>query len=116
MKYHIVIGVILITGACAEHIEGYPEPENLIPRDEMIELLTDMAKLEAHIQSTYLRVDRFHEVMVASGDSLLLARGIQPDVYEESMDYYATRHEEMNRMYAEVLDRLNKESGELEAN
>ena len=53
--------------------------------------------------------------MINSGDSLLHSYGLTKPVFEKSMEYYGSRQLEMEDIYSEVLDELNKELGEIEA-
>lgn len=105
---------LLFLTSCTEGIPRVEEPENLIPKDKMILVLTDMSKLEGHIQIEYTSVDKYHKMMVSSGDSLLKSYGLNQEVYEASIDYYGSRQQEMMDVYTEVLENLNRELGELE--
>lgn len=108
------IVILLLFTSCTEGIPRVEEPENLIPQDKMILVLTDMSKLEGHIQIEYTSVDQYHKVMVNSGDSLLKSYGLDQATYEASMNYYGSRQQEMMDIYTEVLENLNQELGELE--
>ena len=106
----ILIGIIaLIIASCSGQIERLPKPDNLIPKEKMIDVLTDLTKLEGLVQNKYGQVSRYYRVMTASGDSLLKVHYVNRKQFEESMDYYGSRQEEMAAMYDEVLERLNKE-------
>jgi len=114
MKLVIVISTLILLAACSRHIDKMPKPDNLISKDKMVVLITEMSKLESHIQITYQRVDRFHKVMTASGDSLLDAHDVSPDQFDASMKYYGSKQDVMISIYDEALDELNRELGELE--
>ena len=115
MKIGTFITLLVLTlSSCTEHVGGYDAPDDLLSKDKMIEVLTEMMKLETHIKDTYVRVDRFYPVMTASGDSLLRSMGVTPERFDESMQYYASYQDKMQEIYSEVLEELNKELGELQ--
>ena len=50
--------------------------------------------------------------MITSGDSILKKHGVSKEQYTQSMDYYGSRQSEMQEIYANILDDLNKELAE----
>jgi hypothetical protein len=73
-------------------------------------VLKDMTLIESHIQTKYLHVSRFQKTMKLSGKKVLDHYSISHKRFEESMEYYGTRQEEMQSIYSQVLDSLNKEA------
>lgn len=114
MKWTVVILLLGLSTACSRGIKRPDAPEDLVPRDKMINVLTEMVKLEGHVQNRYQQVTKYYKVMVNSGDSLLKAHNLSKEQFESSMDYYAARQDEMTEMYQEVMEKLNSELGELE--
>ncbi len=114
MKLIAAILFLFTIVGCSQHIEETPRPKNLIPKEKMVVIITELTKLESHIQATYRSVDRFHKVMTDSGDSLLHAHGVNNEQFESSMEYYGSRQDEMMAIYDQALDELNRELGELE--
>jgi hypothetical protein len=113
IKYLAILAVLL--SACANEVPRVEEPKNCIPKGEMIEVLTEMVKLEAYVADKYIQVNKYHKVMMNTGDSLLKANGYSRDQFDNSMDYYTSRQLEMQDIYTEVLENLNEELGELES-
>lgn len=89
-------------------------PENLIQHDEMVKLMTELMKLEGHVTSKYVQLVRYHKVINNSGDSLVKAHGFTPKQFKESMEYYTFEQNELEQIYGEVLDNLNREMVEIE--
>jgi len=110
----VLIISLLFLVSCSEQIPRVEEPDNLIPREKMVPLLTELVKLEAYITDEYGNITQYHQVMVNTGDSLLKANGFTKDQFEASIEYYGSRQEEMQSIYSDVLEELNKELGELE--
>lgn len=115
MRKILFIAFVLIVSSCSDGIKRVEEPKNLIPREKMVDIMQELVKLESHIESTYISVARYHKVMVNSGDSLLLSFDVTIEEFDQSMEYYASRQDEMESIYSEALDKLNKELGELQA-
>jgi len=108
------IASLLFLASCTDGVKRFDEPENLIPREKMVNVMKDLVKLEAHIQSEYISVAKFHKVMENSGDALLEKYDITLEQFSESIDYYGSRQEEMKSIYEDALNILNKELGELQ--
>lgn len=105
----------LLIVSCSKGIPRNKHSDQVIPRDEMISILTEMTKLEAHIQNTYVTIDKYYAAMNLTGDSLLKSHGYTFAIFDESMSYYGSRQDEMISIYSGVLDQLNQELGEIES-
>lgn len=114
MRWFALI-VLLGLFSCKGTIDRASKPDDLIPRDTMVSILTEMVKLESFVQAKYVQPAKYHEVMIHSGDSLLKVFNVSKSQYERSFKYYASYQEEMIGMYEESLDRLNRELGELQS-
>lgn len=110
----VLIILLLVLASCADGIPRVKEPKNLIPREKMVPLLTELIKLEAYITDEYGNITLYHKVMINTGDSLLKAKGFTKDQFESSIEYYGSRQEEMQGLYSDVLENLNNELGKLE--
>ena len=108
------ISILTLISSCSRTIERIPEPKNLIPRDKMVTVLKEMMQLEAHVQANYGQVSSYFKVMERSGDSLLSTHKLNREIFESSMDYWGSRQDEMQKIYSESLEQMNKELGELE--
>ncbi len=115
MKQLLFIVLLATLASCFEGMQRIEAPKNLIGREKMIEVMTELVKLEGHIQDRWPGVNRFHKAMTNSGDSLFKAHNITFEQFDASMDYYGSRQKEMQDMYSEVLERLGQELGELQA-
>lgn len=110
----LLISLVLFFSSCSEGIERLDMPDDLLSKEVMINVLGDLTKLESHIQSNYGVITEYHKVMVNSGDSLLKIHGITKEQLEQSLDYYGAQQKELEEIYSEALNRLNKELGELD--
>ncbi len=109
-----VIALLIVLQSCNSELHGLKKPDNLIPKDQMIDLMTDMLILEGHIQTTYSTVNRYYKVMTASGRYYLKSKHVTEKQYEESFVYYTSTHEDYKQMLDKVMENLQKESIELQ--
>jgi len=107
--------MFLLTSCSSNEIGYVSEPEHLIDQTKLTNVLVEMVKLEAHIESEYKTVTQYSELMKKSGDSLLNAHGITHEEYEANMEYYGAQQELMQKINSDVLDELTKELGSLQS-
>lgn len=110
--FRLVIAVFLLS-ACSGEIHPPDAPDDLIPRDSMVLVLRDLVVIEAFVQGEYQQVGTYYKTMSRSGKQCLKKFGIHPKRFERSYDYYVSRQEELQSIYSEVIDSLNKEVNEL---
>lgn len=116
MKNYVFIVLITIVSSCSSGVVEIEQPKDLIGKEKMVEVMLELVKLEAHIQSTYPSVSEYNKVMINSSDTLFKRLNITSKKFEESMDYYGSHQKIMKEIYEEVLDELNSELGELQSN
>lgn len=107
MRSILFLLTLFVFSSCSDLMEGTPKPDDLIPRDTMVMVLKDMTLIESHIQTKYMHVSHFQKTMKASGKQILDAYHLSHKRYEESMDYYGSRQDQMQSIYVEILDSLN---------
>lgn len=112
----VVIIALLFLISCSDGVPRVEKPGDVIPREKIVPLLTELVKLEAYVTDEFGNITKYHKVMVKTGDSLLKAKGYTIDQFEGSMDYYGSHQEEMMSIYRDVLEDLNKDLGELQRN
>lgn len=115
MKAGILVVISILLLSCTQGVKRIDEPKNLLEKDKLVEVLTEMVKMEAHIQMQYGQVTMYYKSMIKTGDSILKAHNVNLKDYESSLDYYGSRQDEMTGIYNKVLDNLNKELGEIQA-
>jgi hypothetical protein len=111
----VAFGIVcfVLIASCREPVGALPKPVGLIPEDKLVNILTDLSLIEAHVQMNYLQVARYKKVMERSGDQIVKRHGVSRDQFESSMDYYGSRQERMQKIYSRVLDSLNLLSGRI---
>lgn len=101
--------------SCSYDIKNRTAPDDLIPRDKMVEIIKELVKIEAFVKIEYPAVTQFHKAIINSGDSLFKAHGVTHEEFDVSLDYYGFDQVEMKGIYSDALDQLNHELGQLES-
>lgn len=111
----LLISLVILLSACSSELKRVAEPDDLIPKEKMVQIITEMVKLESYLQASYPSVAEYNKVMINSGNKILKKFGVDHAQFERSIDYYGTHQKMMKEIYDEALDKLNSELGELEA-
>lgn len=111
MKYIITffLGLMLLV-SCAEKV--VEEPENLIPKEKMTEILHDLAILNAAKSGAR---NKFNESGIDVMEFLYEKYGIDSTQFSQSDLYYASLPLEYQTIYQEVEARLKRQKDTLEA-
>lgn len=112
MRYLIYIGIFFLT-ACHSTVKRHPEPENLLSKEKMVSLMTDLMKVEGHIQMRDISVSKYYKTAIQSGKAIFKKHNVSEKQFEESLKYYGTRQPEMENIYDEILNNLNDELAEI---
>ena len=108
------IVILVLLQSCNSELKGLKKPDNLIPKEQMIDIMTNMLILEGHIQKTYSTVNRYYKVMTASGRYYLKTKHVSQEQYESSLAYYSCNNDEYREMMEQIMENLQKESIELQ--
>jgi hypothetical protein len=114
MKFSVFIAFFLVFTACSEKAsESYPEPDNLLEKEEMVEILTELTFLESAYQVKYIQVSRYSSLIDQQADSLFRALGTDKKSFEESIEYYTRHQEDLVEIYQQVKSNFEKRIAEL---
>lgn len=101
-KLSWVIILALILSSCQD-VDRMEKPENLIPQDKMVEVLTELSLL--HGARSYNR-NMLEEKGIAPYPYLMQKYGIDSAQLVRSNNYYAENYREYSDIYEEVKERL----------
>lgn len=111
MRKFLWLGLIVIGLGC-QHIERPERPEDLIPQDKMVNILTDLYINNA-ARSVNVRVLRNNGIVL---DSLLYTKyDIDSLQFARSNAFYTSDLDNYNNMFAEIEERLVAMKGELDS-
>lgn len=109
IKGAILILIALLPFSCGEKL--MQKPENLIPKDKMVVILSDMAVANS-AKSTNIGLIRDNNIDPTR--HVLKKHGVDSTRFVESDRYYASLPAEYAAIYTEVELRLTKQKKELE--
>lgn len=115
MRGGAIVLLIVLLSSCVDSIPQKPEPENLVEREKMVVILTDLSILETAYQLKYVQVAKYADQLKIGGDSILKAYKVSFEDFDQSMDFYGSDQEEMTRIYDDVKAKLETKRKELEA-
>ncbi|HEY9114224.1 MAG TPA: DUF4296 domain-containing protein [Bacteroidales bacterium] len=113
-KYFLLLIVVVSSFSCYhENQETITVPENLLTKDQMVDILTDIQLSEGIL--TYRRIERLP--VNNYGESLynkvIEEHQLTREQLQQNIDYYNGNPKLMEKIYDEVLGRLNKMQTEL---
>jgi|SRR5699024_6939471 len=103
----IILSFFLLS---CQNIEKTPKPDNLIAEDKMVEVLVDLAKVDAAISLSYKEYEK------RGGDArklILEKHNIDSLQLVESNAYYADNFKINERIYGKVEAKLKEENDKL---
>jgi hypothetical protein len=105
----IGIGLLFVfLFACGKKEEE--QPSEIIPKDEMINLLVDMYALEAKFSHNQIIDHRTYKTGVKGFEDLFKKYKTTKEIVEKSIDYYVRQPLVMKEIQSQVLDSLNSRS------
>ena len=100
----LFLTVLVIVSACSATNEV---PDDLIPQEEMIQLMTEIHILEAKIKNLNIQtIDSATQVYQHYEQLLFSDFGITSEQYEQSFNYYVDNMGEFKKIYDAVVDTL----------
>lgn len=114
IKTSFCVGVysflLMIFCSCSDPVEI---PADVLPKDKMILVLTDVQEIEAQIQAQGLeRNDSTKQVAYGYYKTIFNKHKITPETFKKSFDFYQSHLEMMDKMYDEVIINLSKKEAE----
>lgn len=114
MKFLAFILCLVLIAACGrESVDKFPEPDNLVEKEQLIPVLTDLSIIESVYQVKYIQVSRYSTLLQREADSIFQKYNITREDYENSMEYYSHNQEEMLEIYQQVKKNIEKQRSEL---
>lgn len=100
--------------ACKNAALENPIPQDVIPVDSLVMVLTDISVMEKVIQKDYPHLVRNTDIIRNSGDSILKNYHLSFSRYKKSLEYYTRDMDTMNYIYDKIADRATILMNELD--
>ena len=109
VRISIILLIIIVIGC--QSVQKAPEPSQIIDKERMVEMLTDIAVLKA-AKGSYRRVLEEHDVNPE--EFILKKYGIDSVTFAENNAWYASQLKEYEKIFNEVKDNLSASKEEYE--
>ena len=103
----------LIAFSCSSEYSSGDKSENIVPKDSMVMALKDLSILESHIKTKYPQIQQSFKTVTKSSEFILKKYNLDTARFNSSMNYYITHQKEMQEIYSQILDSVNRELTEL---
>ncbi len=106
----LVISVFILLSGCTHKIkESEPAPPDLIPKDQMVDILIDLRLMDAVLNSKQrIANDGFQDTLKFYYGSVMEKHGITRERFDKSITYYQRDLKVMDELYEEAITRLSK--------
>lgn len=101
----ILITFILFASACESSKD---KPKDLIPKEKMSLILTDMVLLEATYNTRLIRLTDKDEKMIKYNEEILNQHQVSKEAFDNSYEYYLDHEEDFEAIMELVFEELNK--------
>ena len=115
----LIVGILsfLMVFGCTQKIETVVvPPENLIPQDEMVDIVVDLLFLDAIlVKKQKKKSDDLDFSKYYLHNSILEKYNITRANFEDSFKYYSHDLKLMDEIYADAITKLSKMQGEIDS-
>ncbi len=99
------VAALALLGACRDD----KVPSDVMDEDQMASFMQDAYLLEGYYAvSTGFMYDTMNAEMIASYDTLLASRGLTPDDFQRSMEWYSRHPDIFQRIHDTILARFDR--------
>lgn len=116
MRLILNIFLLFVFFGCTQKIEtDVPPPENLIPQDQMVDIVVDLLIFDAIlVEKQRSKSEDLDTTKYYLHNSIMEKYKITREGFESSFDYYAYNLKVMDGIYADAITKLSKMQGEIE--
>jgi hypothetical protein len=108
----VLAATLVLLPACQRPEEPRP-PANLIPREKLIPLLSDLHVLEAQVENARLSPDSARALYQAQQKDVLWRHSVSDSVLKNSVNYYLIHGKDLDEIYSAVIDTLARREANL---
>lgn len=104
MKNIFLVLILLTVLSCGESDN---KPDDILPKEKMVEMLIDIHILESEIQNLRIKKDSSHLLYNSFEREIFKKNNVDKEVYRRSFEYYLNDVDGMEEIYDVVIDSLN---------
>lgn len=106
LSRYILLSALLVLGACGSSETSVPE--GVLPREEMVSLLTDMHLAEAAATFKTSGGAATNQFAKSQDEYIFRIHKTNKKQFDRSFSYYSSDPAVMNEMYKEIINELSK--------
>ena len=105
--------VLFFLSSCTQKVDNIlTPPDDLIPRDEMVDIIVDMHIYDAIMVTNQKKSKKPHESKYYFYKSVMEKHNITKEKFERNFEYYHQDIDVMDEIYADVITKLSKMQSE----
>ncbi|OGX85830.1 DUF4296 domain-containing protein [Hymenobacter glacialis] len=105
--------LLLVLPAC-QRPEEPPQPADLVPKERMTALLTDLHILEARLENSRLSPDSSRSLYLSQHKLVMKNLQVTDSAFHRSYRYYSIHGKDLDNIYKVVIDTLKARENRLE--
>ncbi len=103
----VAVALTLFLAAC-QRPENINPPADLLPREKLVNLLTEMHLLEARVENARLTPDSARALYLTQQKNLLWQASVSDSIFQRSYRYYSIHGKDLDEIYSAVIDTLGQ--------
>ena len=110
----LLLLLLLLLPAGCQRPEDPVAPDPLLPRPQMVRLLTDLHLLEARVEASRLSPDSARALFQNQKAALLWQAQTTDTIFQRSYRYYGVHGQDLDELYQVVIDSLSRRERQLD--
>lgn len=105
-KYFLFLAISIFSLSCRDIEKTQSAPENLLTKEQMINIMTELHMAEAKTSTARLPSDSAHMLFLHLQERVMLKYNTDTAQYNSSYKWYAENVKQMDEIYSAVVDSL----------
>nr|WP_236676142.1 DUF4296 domain-containing protein [Chryseolinea lacunae] len=103
----VCTGLVLLVAVLAFSCGKEKAPQNLLPQDKVVNVLSDLYVVEQKVNALALKRDTSEQIFAKLKDKVFEKNGVTDSSFRVSLDYYVDRPGVIEGIYSQLVDSLN---------
>lgn len=103
----VCTGLVLLLAVLVFSCGKPKAPQNLLPEDKVVNVLSDLYVVEQKVNGLGLKRDTSEQIFAKLKDKVFEKNGITDSSFRVSLDYYVDHSSAIESIYSQLVDSLN---------
>lgn len=108
--------LLLVVSCDMGGVKQISKPQDLIPKSDMVQILTELSVLESVYRQKYIQVKRYSSILQQKSDSIFEIYHTDSIAFRQSMEYYGFYQIELKDIYQQVAANIKQKQKALNNN